>query len=148
MRRLCATVLIFEAIVIALAIPVAIKVGHVSGGSAGPAGGGLAGAAVLIAVAVGARSLGETGLRVALGLGSLLQLLMIASGVVVPAMYALGVIFTGLWIVAIWLAHTVESREAALAAAEEQASAAEQASTRAQTEAGEQATAGEHGPAR
>ena len=33
MRRLCATVLIFEAIVIGLAIPVAIRIGHVSAGA-------------------------------------------------------------------------------------------------------------------
>jgi hypothetical protein len=37
MRRLCATVLIFEAIVIGLAIPVAVRIGHVSAGSAGSA---------------------------------------------------------------------------------------------------------------
>jgi Ca2+/H+ antiporter len=108
MRRLCATVLIFEAIVIGLAIPVAITVGHVSAGSAGPAGGGLAGAAVVIAVAVSMRSTGLQGLRIALVTGSILQLVMIASGVVVPAMYGLGVIFGALWAIAIWLGRTAE----------------------------------------
>jgi len=108
MRRLCATVLIFEAIVIGLSIPVAITVGHVSAGSAGPAGGGLAGAAILIAVAVSLRSTGPPGLRIALITGSLLQLLMIASGVVVPAMYALGVIFGTLWTIAICLGRSAE----------------------------------------
>ena len=108
MRRLCATVLIFEAIVIGLAIPVAMTVGHVSGRAAGPAGGALAGAAVLIAVAVSMRSTGERGLRIALVAGSILQVLMIVSGAVVPAMYALGVIFGILWTIAICLGRSAE----------------------------------------
>jgi Protein of unknown function (DUF4233) len=103
MRRLCATVLFFEAIVIGLAIPVAIKINHMSPGSAGPTGGGLAGAAVLIAVAVSMRGTGQRGLQIALAAGSILQILMIASGAVVPAMYGLGVIFAILWTIAICL---------------------------------------------
>ena len=106
MRRLCATVLIFEAIVIGLAIPVAITVGHAH--AAGPAGGGLAAAAVLIAVAVARRSAGPRGLRIALVTGTILQVLMIASGVVVPAMYVLGVIFGVLWTIAICLGRSAE----------------------------------------
>jgi len=108
MRRLCATVLIFEAIVIGLAIPVAVRVGHLSAGSAGPAGGALAGAAVLVAIAVSLRSTGRPGLRIALVTGSILQLAMIASGVVVPVMYGLGVIFGALWTVAILLGRSAE----------------------------------------
>lgn len=108
MRRLCATVLIFEAIIIGLAIPVAVKIGHMAAGSAGPAGGGLAGAAVLVAVAISIRSTGPAGLRFALVAGSILQLLMIVSGAVVPVMYALGAIFTILWVVAICLGHSAE----------------------------------------
>jgi hypothetical protein len=108
MRRLCATVLIFEAIIIALAIPIAVKIEHVAGGSAGPAGGGLAGAAVLIAVAVSMRTIGDPGLRIALAAGSVLQVLMIVSGVMVPAMYGLGVIFAVLWVIAIWLGRSAE----------------------------------------
>ena len=52
MRRLCATVLVMEAIVIGLAIPVAITIGH---GTAGRRGGRrvLAVAAVLLAGLVG-----------------------------------------------------------------------------------------------
>jgi Protein of unknown function (DUF4233) len=80
MRRLCATVLIFEAIIIGLAIPVAVKIGHVAAGSAGPAGGGLAGAAIVVAVAISVRSTGPAGLRFALVAGSVLQLLMIVPG--------------------------------------------------------------------
>jgi hypothetical protein len=108
MRRLCATVLIFEAIVIALAIPIAVKIEHVAGGSAGSAGGALAGAAVLIAVAVSMRTIGDPGLRIALIAGSVLQVLMIVSGAMVPAMYGLGGIFAILWAIAIWLGRSAE----------------------------------------
>ena len=98
MRRLCATVLIFEAIVIGLAIPVAITIEHASHVAAGVAGGVLAGVAVLLAAVVG-----RSGQRWALVAGSLLQVAVIAAGVVVPAMFVLGAIFAGLWAVAIWL---------------------------------------------
>ena len=108
MRRLCATVLVFEAIVIGLAIPVAITVGHVNPHAAGPAGGGLAGAGVLIAIAVSLRSLGDSGLRLALFAGTILQLLMIVSGIVVPVMYGLGTIFAVLWAIAIFLGRSAE----------------------------------------
>jgi len=98
MRRLCATVLIMEAIVIGLAIPVAITVEHESRVAAGVAGGVLAGAAVLLAAVVG-----RSGPRWALAAGSLLQVAVIVSGVVVPAMFVVGVLFAALWAVAIWL---------------------------------------------
>jgi hypothetical protein len=108
MRRLCATVLIFEAIIIGLSIPVAITVSHVSAHSAGPAGGALAAVAVIIGVAVSMRHLGDSVLKIALVMGSILQLLIIASGALVPAMYALGVIFAVLWAIAIWLGRSAE----------------------------------------
>jgi hypothetical protein len=108
MRRLCTTVLIFEAIIIGLAIPVAIKIEHMSPGSAGPTGGALAGAALLIAIAVSMRNTGPSGLRIALIAGSILQILMVASGAVVPAMYGLGVLFGVLWTIAIYLGRSAE----------------------------------------
>jgi hypothetical protein len=98
MRRLCATVLIMEAVVIGLAIPVAITIAHARPGSAGLVGGVLAAVAVLLAAVVGRPSQGWT-----LTAGSVLQAAVIATGVVVPVMYALGVIFAGLWGTAIWL---------------------------------------------
>ena len=104
MRRLCATVLVMEAIVIGLAIPVAITVGHARPGAAGWAGGALAVAAVVLAGVVG-----RPGLRVALVAGSVLQLLVIAAGVVVPVMYVLGIIFAGFWILAIWMGRRYEA---------------------------------------
>ena len=98
-RQLCGTVLVFEAIVIGLAIPVAIVLEHANHGLAGGVGGALAVCAVLIGGVVGLPRMGW-----ALIAGTILQLLVIAAGVVVPAMYILGVIFAALWVTGIWLA--------------------------------------------
>lgn len=98
MRRLCATVLVFEVVVIWLAIPVAITIAHARPGPAGVVGGVLAVAALVIAALVG-----RPGQGWALIGGTVLQAAVIATGVVVPAMYALGVIFGALWLTAIWL---------------------------------------------
>ena len=108
MRRLCATVIIFEAIVMGLAIPVAITVSHVSASSAWSADGGLALAALVVGVTISMRTIGASGLRIALVVGSVLQVLIIASGALVPAMYALGVIFAVLWVIAICLGRSAE----------------------------------------
>jgi hypothetical protein len=99
MRRLCATVLIMEAVVIALAIAPAITIAHAKPAAAGVTWGALAVLAVLLASVVG-----RPGQRWALAGGSVLQAAVIATGVVVPVMYALGAIFAGLWVTAIWLA--------------------------------------------
>jgi hypothetical protein len=98
-RQLCGTVLVFEAIVIGLAIPVAIVLEHANRGLAGGVGGALAVGAVLIGGVVGRPRMGW-----ALVAGTVLQFLVIASGVVVTAMYTLGVIFAALWFTGIWLA--------------------------------------------
>ena len=103
MRRLCATVLAMEAIVIGLAIPVAIVAGHTDPRLAGGLGGGAAFAAVVLAGFVGRR-----GLRWPYVAGSLLQAVVIAGGVLVPVMYFLGAIFGALWATAIWLGYRVE----------------------------------------
>ena len=103
-RQLCGTVLIMEAIVIGLAIPVAIVLEHANRGLAGGIGGGLAVCAVLIGGVVGRPRMGW-----ALWAGTVLQVLVIAAGVVVPAMYVLGVIFAALWVTGIWLARRHES---------------------------------------
>ena len=104
MRRLCSTVLIMEAVVVALAIVPTIALGHMNGGTAGAIGGAIAVAAIGLAGFVG-----RPGMRWALYAGSALQLLVIAVGVVMPAMYVLGVIFAALWFTGIWLARKVES---------------------------------------
>jgi 4-diphosphocytidyl-2C-methyl-D-erythritol kinase len=104
MKRLCATVLVMEAIVIGLAIPVAITIGHDPPAKAGLAGGCLAVAAVLLAGLVS-----RAASRGVLAAGSALQLLVIAAGVVVPVMYALGAIFAGFWALAIVMGRRAES---------------------------------------
>ncbi len=102
-RQLCGTVLVMEAIVIGLAIPVAIVLEHANRGLAGGIGGGLAVCALLIGGVVGRPRMGW-----ALWAGTILQVLVIAAGVVVPAMYILGVIFATLWVTGIWLARRHE----------------------------------------
>ena len=106
MRRLCSTVLGMEAVILLLAIVPAKVLEHISGGTAAMVGGGLALLAILLAGVVGRPRMGW-----ALYAGSVLQLLVIASGVMIPAMYVLGVIFTALWFTGIWLARKVESAQ-------------------------------------
>lgn len=98
MRRLCGTVLVMEAIMVMFAIPVAVTIAHAPRGQAYAAGGVVAAVAVLLAAFVGRPRQGW-----ALAAGSVLQAGVIATGVVVPAMYGLGAIFAGLWATAIWL---------------------------------------------
>ena len=102
MKRLCATVLIMEAIVMGLSIPVAVQIDHLAPHTAGLTGGVAAVAAVVFA------ALARRLLPVTLVGGSLLQVFVIASGAVVPAMYFLGGIFAALWTIGIWLGYRVE----------------------------------------
>jgi|SRR5271165_3404879 len=102
MRRLCATVLVMEAIILGLTIPVAVQISHVSPSSAGLAGGVAAAAAIVLAAA--ARRL----LRFTLVAGTVLQGYVIALGAIVPVMYFLGGIFAALWAIGIWLGHRAE----------------------------------------
>lgn len=98
-RRLFATVLACEAIVIALAIPVAVTVLDVDGATAGGVCGGLALACVVLA--------GLLRFPWAVPAGTVLQVLIIATGFMVPAMFFLGVVFGALWGTAIWLGRKV-----------------------------------------
>ncbi len=102
-RRLCGTVLIMEAIVIGLAIPVAIVQEHLRHGVAG-VGGGLALCALLLSGVIG-----RPGMGWAVWAGTALQALVIAAGTVVPAMYILGLIFAALWVTGIWLARRLQA---------------------------------------
>ena len=104
LRQLCGTVLIMEAVVIGLAIPVAIVQEHLRHGVAGGVGGGLAVCALLLSGLIGRPGMGWV-----LWAGTALQVLVIAAGVVVPAMYILGAIFAGLWITAIRLARRLQA---------------------------------------
>ena len=99
---LCASVLVFEALVVALAIPVAVTVSDVNGATAGWVGGVLAVACIVCA--------GLLRSRLGYVLGWVLQVLIIASGFVVPAMFALGAVFAGLW----WLAIRLGRKAAAV----------------------------------
>jgi hypothetical protein len=101
-KRLCATVLLMEAVVIGLAIPVALTIQHASAWSAGLAGGILVVAAVVLAV------LARRHLRWTLIGGSVLQVLVIAAGSVVVVMYFLGAIFAALWVIGIVLGYRAE----------------------------------------
>jgi hypothetical protein len=103
MSRLSAIVLGLEAVVIALTIVPAVKLGHVPPASAGLVAGLAAIAAVVLA------SLARRMLPVTLVGGSLLQVLVIVAGVVLPVMYILGGVFAALWVTGIWLGHRVES---------------------------------------
>jgi Protein of unknown function (DUF4233) len=103
MSRLSATVLILEAIVIALTIVPAVKLANVAPTSAGVAAGIATVAAIVLA------GLARRRLQATLVGGSVLQAFVIASGAVLPVMYILGVIFTLLWVTGIWLGHRVEN---------------------------------------
>ncbi|MGW4475792.1 DUF4233 domain-containing protein [Nonomuraea sp. NPDC004354] len=100
MRRLGASVLGMQAIVVALITPVAIKIQQIPVAVAVTVGIGLA---VLCVVAAGLlkRPVGYV-------IGSLVQVLAIATGFLVPMMFFLGAIFAALWITAIFVARRVE----------------------------------------
>ncbi len=102
MKRLCGTVLIMEAVIVLLAIVPAKTLGHVSGGTAAAVCGAIAVIAFLLAGLVGRTPW-------ALYAGSVLQALVIASGVLISVMYILGAIFTLLWFTGIWLARKWEN---------------------------------------
>lgn len=101
LRRLLASVLVFEAIVLILAVPVAITIEHLRHGVAGGVGGGLALAAVVLAGLVGRGPW-------TLIAGTTLQVLIIVAGIEVPALYVLGVIFAAFWFSGIWMANRLE----------------------------------------
>jgi len=102
MKRLCATVLIMEALVLCLAAPVAVQMSHVSAHSACLTAGAAAVAAVVFA------GLARRMLPATLAGGSLVQVFVIAAGTVVPAMYFLGAVFAALWAIGIWLGYRAE----------------------------------------
>jgi hypothetical protein len=100
MRRLSASVLGMEAIVVALITPVAIAVDNVAPALAVTAGVGLAVLCVVVA--------GMLKRPFAYIAGSVIQVLAIATGFLTPVMFFLGVIFAALWITAIFVARRVE----------------------------------------
>ncbi|HEX3922377.1 MAG TPA: DUF4233 domain-containing protein [Streptosporangiaceae bacterium] len=103
LRRLCAIVLSMETVVFWLTIPVALAVDHASPRSVGPAGVALAVAAAVLAV------LARRWLRLTLVGGSVLQVVVVAVGVIVPVMYFLGAIFAALWVIGIMLGRRLDA---------------------------------------
>jgi hypothetical protein len=101
-RRLLSTVLIMETVVIWLAIPVALAVDRASVHKAGVAGVVLAVAAVVLA------ALARRRLRWTIVGGSVLQVLVIAAGAIVPVMYFLGAIFAAFWVIGLRLGHRLD----------------------------------------
>jgi Protein of unknown function (DUF4233) len=92
-RRLCGVVLGFEGLVVFFGALVAARMSSVSEGAALAVGGGLALACVL-----------ATGLlrsRYGMKVGWAVQVLVLATGVVVPAMFVMGLLFGALWVSAL-----------------------------------------------
>jgi hypothetical protein len=98
--RLLSTVLGCEAIVIGLAIPVAVAVLKVDGAIAGLVCGGLAVICLMMA--------GLLRFPWAVPAGTALQVLIIATGFMVPTMFFLGALFGALWGTAIWMGRKAE----------------------------------------
>lgn len=95
MRRLASSVLVFEAIIVGLAVPVAVQVSGTDLLTAGIGAGALLTCTLVVTALLR--------YRWAYVAGSALQVLLVASGVVVPAMYFLGAVFAALWVAALWL---------------------------------------------
>jgi hypothetical protein len=103
-RSLLSTVLACEAVVIGLAVPVAVAVLKVDGAVAGLVCGGLAVACLVLA--------GLLRFRWAVPAGTVLQVLIIATGFMVPTMFFLGALFGALWGTAIWMGRKAEGARA------------------------------------
>lgn len=103
-RSLLSAVLTCEALIIGLAAPVAVTVMDVPGATAAWVCGGLA---VICLVLTGM-------LRFpwAVAVGGVLQVVIIATGFMVPAMFALGAIFGALWATAIWMGRKAQEAAA------------------------------------
>ena len=101
-RRLCATVLTFEGLVVFFGALVASRTSDLGQGKALAVGGGLALACILSSGALR----GPAGLKVGWGV----QILVLATGVVVHSMFLMGAIFLGLWIAALRIGAMVAPR--------------------------------------
>ena len=109
MRGICAAVLVFEGLVIFFATLVALDLSDVDHATLWWVGGGGAVLCLLLA--------GLLRHRWAFAVASSLQVALVASGIVVPAMFFLGLVFGALWFLAIHLGRKVERLQAERAAA-------------------------------
>jgi hypothetical protein len=103
-RRLCAAILVLEAIVLGLSAPVLISVAGVSASTGLWVGLGLALACVVVS--------GLLRAPWAYALGWLIQLVAIGVGVEVGAMFFLGAVFLALWATAYFLGRKIEVERA------------------------------------
>jgi hypothetical protein len=103
-RTLTASVLVAEAFVLFFATLVAKDLSTVDDSTLWAVGGGGAAACLLLTAL-----LRQTWAYVA---GSLLQVLVILSGLVVPVMFFLGAVFAALWVLAIYLGRRVARLQA------------------------------------
>jgi hypothetical protein len=104
-RGICAAVLVFEGLVVFFATLVALDLSDIDHTTLWWVGGLASVACILLA--------GLLRRPWALAAGSVLQVLIIGTGVVVPTMYLLGAVFAGLWALAIFLGRRVERLQAA-----------------------------------
>lgn len=104
MRGLTASVLVMEAIVVGLAIPVALVVGGAPAGVAW----------LLAALALACLLLPAMARRPGyLAAGWLLQVAILATGFAVPMMFLLGAAFAALWVLAVRLGRRTSAAQAA-----------------------------------
>lgn len=106
-RAMAATVLVFEALVVVFASLVAKDLTGLS--TAEAVGGGAALAVVLVLAS------GLLRFRWGYGAGSALQALVVATGLVVPAMFVIGLLFAALWTAALVIGIKIERERAASA---------------------------------
>jgi hypothetical protein len=103
-RGIRAALLVFESLVIFFATLVALDLSDVDHALLWWVGGG--GAVLALALA------GLLRRPWAVAAASVLQVAVVASGVVVPAMFFLGLVFAGLWFFALYLGRKVEHAQA------------------------------------
>lgn len=103
MSRVAATMLTVEAVIVMLAIPAAVAVADVAAEVAIPAGVAV-GLALLVAAGLVRRG------RVGYLVGSVLQVLVLGTGFIVPVMFFLGGLFALLWLVLMRIGPEVERR--------------------------------------
>jgi hypothetical protein len=104
-RGICAAVLVFEGMVVFFAMLVALDLSSVDNATLWWVGSTAFVACVVLA--------GLLRRRWAITAGSVLQLLIIGTGFVVPTMFFLGALFAGLWFLALFLGRRVERLQAA-----------------------------------
>lgn len=100
MRGIAASVLVFEGLVVFFATLVALDLSDVDDATLWWVGGSVS-VACVVAAALLRRPWGYV-------VGTALQVVVVATGVVVPVMFFLGLVFAGLWFLVLYLGRRVE----------------------------------------